>query len=239
MRFVHAPQCARLFKQSVLVLGSCFILSGTAQAAILITEVHPTGSSATYGADWFELKNTGASAVDITGWKVDDGSNDIATAVALRGSVTSIPAGASAVFYEGNASGSNDATIKTNFINAWFGGNPPAGFLIGAYGGSGIGLSSGTDELHIFDAGGNPVVGVAFGNSTTGVTFDNTAGIGDATPFPPSISTLSAVNVNGAFTSATGNETGSPGNLGPGVPEPTTAILSALLVGALALARRR
>ena len=66
---------------------------------VAITEVSPTGSSASYGADWFELTNTGSSALDITGWKMDDNSNSFAASVALRG-VTSIAAGQSVVFLE-------------------------------------------------------------------------------------------------------------------------------------------
>ena len=52
-----------------------------------------------YAADWFEVTNTGTTAVDITGWKIDDNSNAFGSAVALRG-VTSIAAGKSAVFFE-------------------------------------------------------------------------------------------------------------------------------------------
>ena len=112
---------------------------GSANASIVITEVYAAGSgNLTYAADWFELTNTGAAAVDITGWKIDDSSAAFATAVAFRG-ITSIGAGQSVVFFEGNTAGSNDATITTNFINAWFGGTAPVGFQIGAYGGSGVG----------------------------------------------------------------------------------------------------
>src|SRR5262245_43725323 len=69
---------------------------------ILITEVQPNGSgNAAYAADWFEVTNLGNEAVDISGWKKDDNSNSFAAAVALRG-LTSIGAGKSAIFFEGN-----------------------------------------------------------------------------------------------------------------------------------------
>ena len=128
--------------------------------------MHPAGSgNGTYAADWFEVTNTGTTAVDITGWKMDDNSNAFATAVALRG-VTSIPPGKSVVFIEGTADGITDATIIANFSTAWFGSaTPPGGFLIGTYGGSGVGLSSGGDAVNLFDAGGNRVTGVSFGAS--------------------------------------------------------------------------
>ena len=61
-------------------------------------------------------------------------------------------------------------------MTAWFGATPPAGFKIGTYTGGGIGLSTGGDAVNLFDAPGNHMTGVSFGVSTTGKTFDNTAG---------------------------------------------------------------
>jgi hypothetical protein len=202
------------------------LASGAAQAAIVITEVNPTGSgTAAYGADWFELTNTGASAVNIGGWRMDDDSNAFASSVALRG-VSSIAPGQSVVFIEGNASGSNDATVAANFIAAWFGGAAPAGFSIGGYGGSGVGLSATSDGVTIFDSTGATIARVAFGASTAGFSFDNAAGLNAAT-----LTQLSALGVNGAFASLTSGEVGSPGTVGA-VPEPAAA---ALLLGGLAV----
>ena len=174
------------------------LLPVAAHAQIIISEVDPTGSSASYAADWFELKNTGASA-------------------ALRG-ITSIAAGQSVVFVEGNTSGTTDATIDANFISAWFGGSAPVGFTIANYGGSGVGLSATSDAVNIYNSTGTLQAGVTFGASTAGFTFDNAAGLSGA------ISQLSAAGVNGAFLSFNGAETGSPGNVGP-VPEPGTLAL--------------
>ncbi len=213
----------------VVIVGGaalgCAMLAASAGAAVVITEVHPTGSSASYAADFFELTNTGSSDVDITGWKMDDSSAAFATSVALR-NITSIPAGASVIFFEGNASGSTDATIAANFISAWFGGSAPSSFLIGAYGGSGVGLSSTSDGVAIFDASGTLVTSVTSGLATSGRTFDNASGASGA------ISTLSAVGVNGAFTSTIG-EVGSPGLV------PTPGAFGLFGAGMLAAVRRR
>jgi uncharacterized protein YjiK len=184
----------------------------TAPVSVIISEVSPWSSgNSPYGADWFEVTNTGATEVNLTGWKMDDNSNSFADAVALRG-VPTLPPGKSAVFIEGLAGGSTDAALIAAFSTAWFGSaTPPSGFLIGAYGGSGVGLSTGGDAINLFDAFGRRVAGVVFGSSTTGFTFDNAAGLGSPTLPLPAISTLSAMGVNGAFLASNAQEVGSPG----------------------------
>ncbi len=243
MKKVHNLKLTTILRQALLAAGLGLWFASSASAAILITEVDPSGSSSTsntYNADWFELTNTGSSAQDITGWKMDDNSNSFALAVPLR-EVTSIGPGQSVVFIEGNTSGSNDATVQANFIQFWFGGNAPAGFTIGGYGGAGVGLSQTADAVNIFDASGNEVTGVQFAASPVGTSFDNTAGIGSSTQPLPFISTLSAVGVNGAFDSVGGSphEVGSPGVAV--VPEPSTIVLASmgLLLAWAALARRQ
>ena len=163
---------------ATLVSSSRVELSAQSTPAVIISEVQPAGSGSSYAADWFEVTNTGSLPVNISGWKVDDSSNAFATAVALRG-VTSIPPGRSAVFFEGTVSGSTDATIIAAFSTAWFGTpTPPSGFLIGAYGGSGIGLSTSGDAVNLFDGSGVPITGVTFSTAPTGGrTFDNAAGL--------------------------------------------------------------
>src|ERR1019366_8639797 len=130
-------------------------------------EVDPTGSSASYAADWFELENIGSSAVNITGWKMDDNSDAFANAVSIR-NVTSIAPGQAVVFVEGNATGTTDLTIDGHFETAWFGTSVPSGFKIGNYGGTGVGLSATADAVNIFDSTGTAITGVSFGASTTG-----------------------------------------------------------------------
>ncbi|MCA9130962.1 MAG: lamin tail domain-containing protein [Planctomycetales bacterium] len=178
---------------------------------------------AAYGADWFELTNNGATAVDITGWTMDDGSNSFANSVALTG-ITSIQPGQAVIFIEG------DSVVVDNFKTAWFGSSVPSGLAIGTYSGSGIGLSSGGDGLTVFDAATNPVMVVSFGAGTANFTFDNTLGASGA------LGTLSAVGVNGAFLSPAG-EVGSPGV--SAVPEPGSCVALLLGLAGTCVRRRR
>jgi hypothetical protein len=211
---------------------SLALLAPASQAALIITEVHSTGSSSAYNADWFELTNTGPGTVDLTGYKVDDNSNSSASAVPIRG-ITSITAGQTVVFAESNSSGSNDPTITTNFINAWFGGTAPAGFTLAFYAGSNVGFSSTADAVNLFDSLGTAVARLDFGAATAGTTFDNSAGLNNVT-----LSTLSAAGVDGAFTAPSG-EIGSPGVVTLPIPEPASVALLAWGAAALVLRRRR
>jgi uncharacterized protein YjiK len=182
---------------------------------VKITEVDPAGSSASYGSDWFELTNEGTTAVSLVGWRASDSADSPAAGSSgeLTG-VSSLPAGASAIFLE-------KPEKTTEFETVWFPGGVPGGFLIGGYHGA-SGLSNNGDQVNIFDSTEAKITGVSFGAAPTGATFDNAVGIGDAasTP-PPAISTASVVGTNGAFT-ATNNEIGSPGttkNAAPALPD--------------------
>ncbi|MBW4674418.1 MAG: SdiA-regulated domain-containing protein [Desmonostoc geniculatum HA4340-LM1] len=183
-------------------------------SSIFITEVAPWSSgNSPVGADWFELTNTGTSAVDITGWKFDDNSNSFAASVALNG-ITSIGAGESVIFIEG-------ATVNPTFLSNWFGANPPASLKIGNYSGSGVGLGTGGDAVNIYNSTGALQANVVFGASPAAApfaTFDNAALSNNAT-----IATLSAVGVNGGFVAVNSStEIGSPGTIA--TPLPTIAI---------------
>jgi uncharacterized protein YjiK len=171
---------------------------------VKITEVDPTGNESAVGGDWFELTNVGSTPVDLTGWKADDDSDSFAEGGALGG-VSSLPAGASAVFVE-------KPSQEAAFTSTWFPGGLPSGFLLGNYG-SGPGLGKGGDQVNLFEADGTKVTGVSFAAATPKVSFDNTAGLGDATSSPPpAISTVSVVGTHGAFKNAAG-EIASPGTI--------------------------
>ncbi|HUI59057.1 MAG TPA: lamin tail domain-containing protein [Steroidobacteraceae bacterium] len=212
-------------------VAAAALAAQTASAAIIISEVDPSGSSdSAYGADWFELTNTGSAAVNISGWRMDDNSNLFANSVALRG-VTSLAPGQSVVFLEGTSSGGTDASIDANFEAAWFGTHVPSGLAVGNYGGSGVGLSQTSDAVNIFDSAGNLITRVDFGAASTG-TFDNSAGLNNVT-----LTQVSVAGVNGAFDSVTGGEIGSPG-VAP-VPLPAAALLLLSGLGLFAPAARR
>jgi hypothetical protein len=216
------------------VLTATSTLTLEAQS-LLITEVYSTGNSnGTYAADWFELTNFSASPIDITGWKVDDNSQSPTAAVALVG-VTSIGAGQSVVFLEGNSAGTNLATINNAFKTAWFG-TTSWPIILGNYYGSGIGLSSSSDQVNLFNPSGatpsTPVASVQFGTATNGKTFQN-PGFLNVVSTP--LTTLSAAGVDGSFPSSNGFETGSPGL----VPEPSTIVCLIGGLGMIGMFRRR
>lgn len=175
---------------------------------LIVSEVAPWASSnSPVAADWFEITNSKAVAVNITGWKIDDNSQSPVAAVLLNG-ITSINPGESVIFIE-----TTDLPGKTAaFLSNWFGANPPAGLRIGNYTGSGVGLGASGDQVNLYDpTSTTPQASVLFGASptTTFTTFDNTAGINNTIT---AVSSFSAVGINGAFVAANSTtEIGSPG----------------------------
>ena len=221
------------FKPALLGALAALLTAGAApaHAQLRITEVAPWASgNAPYASDWFELTNTGSSALNIAGFKMDDSSNSFATAVALTG-ISSIAAGESVIFLEGSSA-------NLAFLNTWFGVGFPLNLQVGNYTGAGVGLSTGGDAVYIFNALGVAQAGVSFGTAdavSPYQSFDNASGLNGV-----AISQLSAVGVNGASVAfANAAEIGSPGRIAP-VPEPSTyALLMAGLGLVGAVARKR
>lgn len=157
-------------KQKLPFLLAIILLLSLSQlnAQVRITEaMSAAGGTGVAAIDWFEITNLGSTAVDITGWKVDDGSFASATALALNG-VTSIPAGKSVIFMETAAPSTDIPALKA------FWGSSMDNVAVGSYTGSGIGLSSGGDGIILFDNTATAPVEVtrlSFGAATTGSSF--------------------------------------------------------------------
>ncbi|MBO0800800.1 MAG: SdiA-regulated domain-containing protein, partial [Blastocatellia bacterium] len=177
-------------------------------SSLIISEVAPWSSgNSSIGVDWFEVTNIGSASANIAGWKMDDDSRTFNNAVALNG-VTTIAPGESVIFLETADLAATSAAFKT----LWFGANPPANLQIGSYSGSGVGLSTGGDQVNLFDSAGTLQASVVFGPSPAGPfpSFDNAAGLNNTT-----ISALSAAGVNGSFIAVNdAAEIGSPGTIG-------------------------
>ncbi len=211
---------------SALVVTSVTIPA--AHAGIVITEV--MSSSGTNGTpDWFEVTNDGSSAVSLTGWKMDDGSFNIAAAVALSG-ITSIGAGESVIFIE-SAAGAGVASFRT-----FWGGL--TNVQVGYYSGSGVSLSSGGDGVCLFNNLSVNVNQVSFGAATTGSSFfwgwDSMGAIDPN--YSAVVSTVGTIGTQVGFVSA--DVLGNIGSLGTAilVPAPGLAAFASL---ALAIRSRR
>lgn len=204
------------------------IVAHSAHAALVITEVASTSGAPAgvlNGLDWWELTNTGPGAVLLDNYAWEDGpvAND-------RGTFptgVSIGASESIVIHQGT-----DAGIPDAFRTAW---NLPAAVRVltqAQFTGPNpfSGLSSGGDEVHLFNPSNVEAAAVTFGASTSGVTFEwarNGANLA-----------LSVAGQNGAVTSAYGG-IGSPGT-SVNVPEPATiALMTGAVLGVIQVARRR
>ena len=129
-----------------------------------------------FGADWFEITNTGSSADQHH--RLEDGRRARTRSASRGGAERDHQHRAGRV---GDLHRDRRPARRTSatFLTTWFGANAPAGLQIGSYSGGGVGLSTGGDAVNLFDAGGSAAVAsVTFGVSPTGpfATFNNAAG---------------------------------------------------------------
>jgi hypothetical protein len=217
----------RMFLALTVVI-SCTVSAQSALAAIIITEVMSQSlhGGGTNNADWFEVTNNGATAVDITGWSWDDDSFQPGTAT--FGAITSIAAGQSIIVTGETVGAEGDWRINWAL---------PDSIPIVNLGNGVPGLSAAGDEIYIFDAQDIEIAHVRFGPATTGSTFywDNQGNdLG-----------ISQNGVDGAYQAAfngaagPGLDVGSPGlAVIAAVPEPSTlAVLGT--IGVAAVVRKR
>ena len=203
-----------------------FALTITAAAggtsSLIISEVAPWASTAAnspLAADWFEVTNIGNAVQSLAGWSMDDDSST--PGVAPLSGIAGIAPGESVIFIE-LGSGHTAAGDAAAFRSIWFGTSPPPNLKIGSYAGSGVGLSTGGDQVNLFD-GVSKKAGVSFGAATIVnpfKTFDNAAGLNYNGTINATISNLSSSGVNGAFVAINhSTEIGSPGTIGaPATP---------------------
>jgi hypothetical protein len=260
MKFSTASPVRRI---GAALAGAMLIVTAQlASAAVVVTEVDPFGSNGGdgYKADWFELTNTGMSAVNLTGWSMLDnnaasntttpyatgatisignltkGNKTFGPALlTLAGGQTSLAAGQSAIFLESSSAASSSTALIQDFETAWFGSATPAGLLVGTYNdGTNYGLSQTADMVNIFSgssASSTLVASVAFG-ADTGTPV---ATFDNAAGLNNATLTLKSVaGTNGAFDSASGMEIGSPGTISA-VPLPGTYGLLLSALGALGI----
>lgn len=186
---------------------------------VFITEAM-SNSNATYGLssapDWFEITNFDSSGINISGWRMDDDSNDALQSMPLLPSGWNVLAtGESAVFIETN----NPSVAIPNFRSFW---NLSPSIKIGSYNGSKVGLSSGGDQVNLFVPSGNSstsfvkLTGVIFGSATTNRSF-----YWEYNNNIVSLTGLSIPNSRGAYVGSGGSPTvyatGSPGVYSTGI----------------------
>ena len=205
-------------------------LSLHAGAAIVVTEVmsdssHPGGTN---NGDWFELTNSGATSVDITGWTWDDAS--AVPGSANFGSISSIGAGQSIIVTAESTSKEADWIIDWGISNS---------VPVVNLGGSNFeGFDAPGDSLNIYNANDEIVTNATFGDATAGSTFEwDTSGVSLG---------ISVSGENGAFVAVQngktsgegpGTDIGSPGIAA--IPEPSSCLLIGISLTILMTFRKR
>ncbi len=212
----------------------------SANAAVIINEVYPGGGSSvattTYNRDFVEIYNTGASTVDLSGWRVSyasAGGNYGTNNVVAFGTGSYIGAGDYLLLVSGGAGSAGVVVPAANYYNG------------GIAGTSGASLSGTAGSVSIFDASNVRIDTLGYGSTVTSpdangvVKIEGTAAAALASGNNLSYNRSGFVDTNNNsadFTAATPSPT--PGiNSQVVVPEPTS--LAVLGLAGLVRARRR
>lgn len=203
-------------------------LKVTPRPRLFITEVMsapaPVAAPAVH-EDWLEISNLDSEAVDLAGYRFDDGSD---VAVPSLGSAWTFPhplilrPGESMILVE---------NMSADAFRDWWGPeNLPPDLQIVTYRGAALSLNgSSGDVVWLWNPGAESdtdyLVGVDFVGSEPGRTFAYDPGQGR---FIGTRAGLSRDGVNGAFTAAVGGDVGSPGHLSA----PPLRVLSCVREGA-------
>jgi len=223
---------------------SSAVLTVRSKPDLRITEVRSTDTldpdfsrrNGFVAQDWFEVTSFESTAVNLTGWRVDDNSTSLTAAYTVTNELQILP-GESVIFVE--------RLTPEQFV-AWWGTNElPAGLKIITYSGSGFGLSSGGDGVRLWDPttanNADTVSAVDFPAGTPGVTFN-------FDPISRVFGELSVEGVNGVYQAPgsidrdlnlTVRDIGSPGRIQEGavVVPPSPPQLTAVLEGTAILIR--
>lgn len=227
------------FRTSLVGGISAFALSVAASASVIrVTEVMSKSGADDPTRDWFEVTNYGSSAVDLTGWKMDDNSFSFAAGASLQG-IGVIGAGETVLFVEvsRNDTSAQQAQEIVDFRGFWGG---LAGVRIGTYAASGVSFSSSGDAVALYNAGGSEVTRVLFGAATSARSFYwGWDAFGSVLPaYNGLVSNLGTIDGQVTFLSVGAGEDGvNVGSLGTAIiPAPGAVALAAV---AAVMARRR
>ncbi len=202
----------------MMVLSMCFV----SRADLVITEVMSSSShtNTLANGDWFELYNSGASAVDLTGYSWDD--NTVTPGSADFNGLT-IGAGQAIIICQ------ETVGAEQSWKDLW----GLSGITVLNLGNTEFqNFGSGGDEVHLYNPSSVQIASASFGVATSGYSFEwDSAGNSLG---------LSALGENGAF-QATADAGGGPDIASPGVvgviPEPRALALLGLS-GLVFIARR-
>ena len=159
--------------------------------------------------DWWEITSFSPVPISLSGWRFDDNSASLGSAITFADTNLTILPGESIVFVE---------RLTSDQFRTWWGANNlPTGLKIVTYTGSGIGLSSGGDGLRLWNATAtantDTIDGVDFPAGDPGISFN-------FNPDTREFGKLSVLDLNGVFQAPATlegvKEWGSPGRIKAG-----------------------